>query len=373
MCSSKSRQDISPKRTKIDTNGQGEKLSSTRLKQPGFSHDAYTMKRRQGIYIGTQQAISNAYSPQAQTLLAKLLDLRPFSLTREQVEQDPSLLKDVQVIMTTWGMVRLDDRVLDEADGLELVCYAAGSVKYFVTDTVWQRGVRITHAAAQNAVPVAEFTHALVVMALKQAFRAERLVREQKRFARSQIRGAFRTRVGLVSLGVIGRMVAERLRALDIEVVAYDPSLSPEHAASLGVKYVSLEELFATSDVVSLHTPWFPQTEGLVNRALLSSMRPGATLINTSRGAVVDEAALIETLGSRPDLFALLDVTYPEPPVPGSPFYTLPNVVLFPHIAGSMGQEVWRMGDAMVDELGRYLAGEPMQQEVRAETLAMMA
>jgi phosphoglycerate dehydrogenase-like enzyme len=159
-------------------------------------------------------------------------------------------------------------------------------------------------------------------------------------------------------------MVAERLRAFDVRVIAYDPFATPEAAADLSVELCTLEALFERSDVVSCHTPWLPETVGLLNGALFRRMKPGASFINTARGAVVNEAELIEVLGARDDLFAVLDVTYPEPPAVDSPLYTLPNVLLTPHIAGSMDDECRRMGRMMVDELDRWLRGEPLRHRV---------
>jgi phosphoglycerate dehydrogenase-like enzyme len=102
-------------------------------------------------------------------------------------------------------------------------------------------------------------------------------------------------------------------------------------------------------------------------------MKPGSTFINTARGAVVDEPALIEVFSRRPDLFAVLDVTYPEPPLPGSPLYTLPNIILTPHIAGSLHHECRRMGHYMVEELKRYLSGEPLLWSLTKEKAALLA
>ena len=141
----------------------------------------------------------------------------------------------------------------------------------------------------------------------------------------------------------------------------------------MGVERVSLEELFARSDIISLHTPWLPATEGLITGELLASMKLNATLINTSRGAIVREQEMIAVLRQRPDLWAVLDVVYPEPPVPSSPLYELPNVVLTPHIAGSMQDECRRMGQYVIGELKRYLAGEPLKWGLTKERAARMA
>jgi phosphoglycerate dehydrogenase-like enzyme len=175
----------------------------------------------------------------------------------------------------------------------------------------------------------------------------------------------------LISLGMIGSTVAKLLQAFDVHVLAV--TSSEEKAARLGAERVSLEEAFRQSDVVSLHTPWLKETEGMITGKLISSMRPNATFINTARGAVVREQEMADVLEKRPDLFAILDVTHPEPPNPGSPLYTLPNVVLTPHIAGSMDSECRRMGRYAINECRRYLAGEPLQWEISKEKAATLA
>lgn len=179
--------------------------------------------------------------------------------------------------------------------------------------------------------------------------------------------------VGVVSLGVVGREVCELLRRYDVDVQAYDPFATAETFDHLGVRAVALDELFATSDVVTLHTPSLPETRKLIDGRLLSSMKSDATLVNTSRGAVVDEPALIEVLRGRPDLFALLDVTDPEPAEEGSPLFTLPNVVLTPHLAGSLGRERRRLGRCVADELARFAHGEPLRWAVSAEASPRLA
>jgi phosphoglycerate dehydrogenase-like enzyme len=125
--------------------------------------------------------------------------------------------------------------------------------------------------------------------------------------------------------------------------------------------------------VVSVHTPWLKETEGLITGAHLASMKPYSTFINTSRGAVVCEEEMIAALEQRPDLTAVIDVTQPEPPEPESSLYTLPNVILTPHIAGSVDAECRRMGQYMVDELKRFLAGDPLAYGLTKERVKTMA
>jgi phosphoglycerate dehydrogenase-like enzyme len=187
---------------------------------------------------------------------------------------NPSILADVDVILTGWGMAVLDETLLAAAPALKAIFYGAGSIRYFVTDAMWARGIVVTSAAAANAVPVAEFTVAALVMSLKQVWRLQHDVRTQRRFvAHTSVIGVYRSTVGLIGLGMIGRMVAERLRSYDMHVLAYDPHVAASDAATLGVELCTLDALFARCDAVSLHAPWLSATEGMITGAHLATMR----------------------------------------------------------------------------------------------------
>ncbi len=183
--------------------------------------------------------------------------------------------------------------------------------------------------------------------------------------------GTYGSTVGLVSLGSIARYLLKLLQPFDLKVIAYDPYA--KQADFPDVELVSLDEVFRRADVVSLHTPWLPETEGLITGAHFAAMKPNSSFINTARGAIVREDEMIEVLQQRPDLTVLLDVTYPEPPEPNSALYTLPNVVLTPHIAGPLGGECRRIGELMLDELRGYLKDGSLSTEVYQEQLATMA
>jgi len=156
-------------------------------------------------------------------------------------------------------------------------------------------------------------------------------------------------------------------------VLAYDPYVEQATLRSLGTRRASLEEIFSTCQVVSLHVPNLDETAGLITGSLIRSMPEGATLINTARGAVIRESEMVDVLRERQDLTAMLDVTWPEPPPADSPLWDLPNVIITPHIAGSMNAECGRMGEFMLDELRRYLAGEPLHYEVTPDLFLRMA
>lgn len=286
-------------------------------------------------------------------------------------------LAKVELLFTSWGTPCLNAETLALMPALRSIFYGAGSLRAFVTDIFWERNIPICSAASLNAIPVAEYALAQIILCLKQSYHLARSLREQEHYpdlARMQnVLGSYGAVVGLISLGQIARQLLVRLQTLDVRVQVSDPFLSEKEASKLGVTKVDLETLFSTSDVISLHTPLLPETEGMITGELLELLKPSAAFINTARGAIVDERALCKILAKRPDVQAVLDVTHPEPPLKGSLLYTLPNVFLTPHLAGSHGRECARMGDAMVREACRFLAGEPLELQVTPEIYARMA
>lgn len=282
-------------------------------------------------------------------------------------------LEQAEVILTTWGMPRLDAGYLDRAPALRCVFYGAGSVRPFVTAESWRRGVRVVSAWELNAVPVADFTLGVILLSLKRAFQFGRAMRERRAVDPDAVAGTYGSRVGLVSLGAVGRLVRQRLRPFEVRVAAFDPLLAEAEAERLDVERMELDELCASCDVVSVHTPLLPATRGMIGGRQVRRLPRGATLINTARGAILREPEVVEVLRDRPDLQAVLDVTDPEPASPDSPLRTLANVVLTPHIAGSVGPERRRLGAAMVEELARYARGEPLRHEVTPERAALLA
>ncbi len=305
---------------------------------------------------------------------ARVID--PLPLTAEALARNPpAWLDEVDVLFTGWGAPLLDAELLARMPRLRAVFYAAGTLRFLVTDACWDRELTIVNAAAQNAIPTAEFATGAILLALKRAWHHAADVRTRRTFPEKSLPlpGGLNATIGIVSLGLVGRRVVDRLAELDAIILAHDPYVDAGEMKRLGVQPVSLAELFSNSDVVSLHTPLSAQTEGFIDRALLETLKPGATFINTARGALVDEADLIAVLRERPDLQAVIDVTDPEPPPPESALYDLPNIFLTPHIAGSLGRECRRMGRAMVEEFERYVRNEPLRFAVSREELARRA
>ncbi|MEJ3651504.1 hydroxyacid dehydrogenase [Actinomycetes bacterium KLBMP 9759] len=325
-----------------------------------------------GLYSMKPERFDDVYGPQERASIEANLRIAHPVVPADRLT--PEHLADVDVLVCSWGAPRLTAELLGAAPKLALVLYGAGSVRGVMTDEAYDRGVRITSAASANAVPVAEFALSQILFALKDGWH---YVLASRAAGRSELsrreRGAYGAVVGLWGLSSTGRLTAQLLAHHDVTVLASDPYADPAVAEELGVRLVGLDELFATSDVVSLHAPLLPSTRGTVDARLLGSMKAGATLVNTARGGLVDESALVAALRAREDLFAVLDVTDPEPPVDGSPLFTLPNVVVTPHIAGSLGSERRRLGRLMAQELERYCAGEPLLHEVTRTALERTA
>jgi phosphoglycerate dehydrogenase-like enzyme len=291
------------------------------------------------------------------------------TLGRERAAILPQLAS-VDILLGSWGMPKLDAELLAAAPRLRAVAYAAGTVKGFVTDESYARGVAITTAMHANAVPVAEVTVALITLANKNWFLAQADMRAGKHHQNLSHVGNFGTTVGLVGFGAIARLVAERLATMDLTVLVYDP-----HAKDLPAgceRVADLVDLARRCDVVSLHAPDIPATHGMCDAAFFQAMRDGATFINTARGKLVDEAALISELETG-RITAHLDVTHPEPPVAGSPLYSLPNVYLTPHLAGSSSGEIRRMGRLAIEECLALIAGRAPRYAVTQDMLATMA
>ena len=342
------------------------------VKFPDFN--GKSAKKPKGLYFLLDSLISRIYGKDSQAKIARRLDMASFRLTAESYSNSDQSWPNVEIIFSGWGMTVMDEAFLARFPDLKIVFYGSGSVKPCVTESFWKSGIRITNAAAANAIPVAEYTCSQIIQALKRGWQSALYIRREKKFPPLfNPPGAYKTTVGLLSLGLIGRMVAERLQGYDVHIVAYDPFVTPEEAERLNITLLTLEEVFAQADVVSCHTPWLPETNRMIRGRHFELLKPEASFINTARGAIVAEDEMIEVLKKRPDIVALLDVTHPEPPEPNSPLYTLENVILTPHIAGSLGGECHRMGQHMVEELDRYLKGKPLLYEVSEERMFVMA
>lgn len=320
--------------------------------------------------------IDAVYSRELQEKLqSELTFLAPLK-SEEELENRKEELQTVDYIFSTWGMLALTkEQILTYFPNLKSVFYAAGTVQAFARPFL-ELGISVHSAWRANGIPVAEVTVSEILLANKGFFR--RRVRSRSEWSNRdpELRypGNYGTKVGLLGAGMIGAKVIELLRPFRLEVMVFDPFLSDERAEALGVKKASLEEIFETCHIVSNHLANKPETVGIIRRDLLARMGEYSVFINTGRGAQVDMEALIDEMRAHPARTAILDVTDPEePPKEDSPLYTLENVILTPHIAGSIGVEMNRLADFMYEEYTAVANGNPPKHAVSVEMLETMA
>lgn len=309
---------------------------------------------------------------------------------RETVRIDPALatvnladptvaplLARAEVLVTGWGCPRLDETILDRTPRLRAVLHAAGSVRGLVSDACWERGVVVSSAVEANAWPVAEYTVAAILLSGKNAFGLRESYREggpayPLMTSDAAGLGNHGRSVGIIGASRVGRRVLELLRPFDLTLLLHDPYITSAEAAGLGAELLALDDLLRASDVVSVHAPDLPETYRMLDRRRLGLVRDGGVVINTARGALIDPQALIDELTSG-RLAAVLDVTEPEPLPAESPLHRLPNVFLTPHISGSAGNELARLGQTVAHEAARFAAGLPLAHPVRRDDLARIA
>ena len=324
-------------------------------------------------FFGYPATIDAVYGQGRRETVASLTRLCPEVIDAGNFERSAELLRDVEVIFSTWGMPPLTPAQLDKMPALKAVFYAAGSVRAFAGPFL-ARHITVVSAWQANAVPAAEFALAQILLATKGYFRNSRALRAPVDFQTAfRGNGNFCEKIALLGAGAIGRKLVTLLRPYHLQLLVFDPFLPAGQAQEMGVRQVSLEEAFSEAYVVSNHIADLPETAAMLHRGLFECMRPDATFINTGRGRTVDEQALIEVLAARPDITALLDVTEPEPPAEGSPLYSLPNVHLSTHIAGSIGHERIRMADYCIQDFRAWLQGENLRYAVTTEMLKTMA
>src|SRR5690606_27638133 len=264
-----------------------------------------------------------------------------FDIVKVDDSKDPAF---EQALATAHGLVvrsatKVRADMLDKAPKLRVVGRAGVGVDNIDLEAATARGVAVLNAPAGNTVSAAELTMALIMSMVRQVAAADASMRRGE-WARSKFQGVeLRGRtLGLIGAGRIGGTVAKRCKAFRMRVMAYDPYLTDEAAADLGVERAELADVIASADVLSLHVPLTDATANLIDAAALASMKKGAFLVNVARGGVVDEAALAKALTDGHLAGAALDVYGNEPLEEDSPLRTAPNLVLTPHLGASTAE-----------------------------------
>lgn len=304
---------------------------------------------------------------------AQRAGLAPFRLLTPEPVAAPADLPDatlaeIEFIVSGWGCPCLDEPLLDRMSKLRFVAHTGSAVKPITSSSFWSRGIRISSAAAANARPVAEYALAAILWANKQVLTAREFYRDTGRPQRypwtaPDSPGNRGPTVGIVGASRTGRHLISLLSHFDMTVLLADPYADAAEWSDSSIRLVDRQELARHSDVVSLHAPLTNETHGMIDAAFLARMKQGATLVNTGRGGLVDQDALIAAL-RRGRIFAILDVTEPEPLPSGSPLLLLPNAFVTPHVAGAAGYETRRLVDLAISEILRFHRGEPLLHEI---------
>ncbi len=283
------------------------------------------------------------------------------------------ILPQADACLTSWGVDQLDAEVLAAAPNLKAMAHMGSSVKRFVSDALWDRGIHVTTAAPALAEDVAITALGFMLVGMKRIWPLGQLVRaggwrESNYWPSRELR--YKT-VGIIGASHVGRHLIRLLQPFAVHILLVDPFVNAEQAAALGVEKVELADLLRRADIVSLHAPDTPATRHMLNADRLALMKDEALLINTARGTLIDEAALITEL-SRGRFFAFLDVTDPEPPAVDSPLRRLDNVVVVPHLAGCI-EDCSHMGEMAVEELRRFFSGEPPLYQITPQMFGRIA
>ena len=252
----------------------------------------------------------------------------------------------------------VDAEVLSAAPKLKIVARAGVGLDNVDVDAATERGVLVVNAPTSNIHSAAEHALALLLAAARQVPAADASLREHA-WKRSSFSGTeiFGKTVGVVGLGRIGQLVAQRLAAFEAHIVAYDPYVSPARAAQLGIELLSLDELLGRADFISVHLPKTPETAGLIDKDALAKTKPGVIIVNAARGGLVDEAALADAVASGHVRAAGLDV-YSKEPCTDSPLFELAQVVVTPHLGASTEEAQDRAGTDVAESVKLALAGE---------------
>jgi len=295
------------------------------------------------------------------------------NLSTEELTQ---IIEDFDGAITSWGSPRFTEEVVARARKLKVIAHAAGSVKRFVSQAVIERGIVVTSAAMAIAVPVAEHCLGLVLACLRNTVRHNNMFKEKGIWRKPGLweksRSIHGKKVGVIGASFTGREFIKLLSRFDCQILLYDPYLSDEEAAELGVKRVSLEELLRQSDIVAVHAPLTSETEGMLGAKELALMKDDAVLVNTARGKIIDHQALLAEL-QKGRLRAGLDVTDPEPLPKDSPFRRMDKVIITPHIAGFSSVSRVAVGRMAAQSVIDVFSGRRPVNQVDLKRLSIIA
>lgn len=281
-------------------------------------------------------------------------DVRTYADRPSSADELVARIRDAEIVINIRSTSKFTADLLQECPQLRLISIWGTGTDNVDLDASKARGVRVTNTPGVSAIAVAEHTLALIMAVAKQIVTVDRQIR-RGHWPRAMVPQLRSKVLGLIGTGAIGREVAELGRAIGLRVVAWT-----FHPGGDMAEWVGFDDVFRQSDVVSVHVRQSPDTSGFIRREHFEMMKPGAIFINTARGAIVQEADLIEALQRNRIAGAGLDVFEHEPLRPDSPLHSLPNVVLTPHAAGITPETTEAGLTLAIDNVFAFLVGRPM-------------
>lgn len=276
------------------------------------------------------------------------------------------LLPQMDAVISGWGSPLIGKEVLSDKHPA-ILAHVGGSVAPYTDEGTFEKGVRVVSANRVYAKSVAEGTLAYILCALRNIPYWDREVRAGRwRSEDAQSFGLFGKKIGLTAYGTIPSFLVPLLRAFDAEILVRSGHMSDADCAALGVKKAELDEIFATCDIISVHNALTEKTRGLIDGRLLGMIRDDAVLVNTARGAVINEAAMIKEL-QKNRFTACLDVFEQEPLPLDSALFKMDNVILVPHMASPTSDLHPASGRAVIEDIGRLMRGEPLEYEIKGD------
>ena len=273
-------------------------------------------------------------------------------------EELQEALAGVDIVMTGWGNIQLDEEVLQKADQLKIVAHTGGTVADLVSDALYQKGVTVISGNPTFAESVAESCVCYTMCALRRLEESMKIVRDGGwKKADYYNEGIMDRTIGLVGFGAIAKKFAKMLTPFRVKIKVYSSYLTKEEAATYGATVASLDEIFETCNVISIHSGLNPKTYHMVKEEHFKKMKDGALIVNTARGAVLDEEALIRELQSG-RILAALDVFEQEPLPLDSPLLTLKNAMLIPHMGGPTIDRREYVVFQLIEDIQSVLKGE---------------
>lgn len=282
------------------------------------------------------------------------------SLQYDSVEEELAGCRDADFVLAGWRP--LTGHTIDAAPRLRAVHKLGAGVDKIDVATAARRGVQVTAAAGMNADQVAEHTIALMLGLLRRLCDGDRAVRAghwPKNEFRPTMRDLGGSVVAVIGMGAVGVAVARRLRAFDCVLRYFDVRRRPELEQELDLTFGPIDEILRGADLVTAHVPLVPATRGLIGAAQLAQLPATALVVNTSRGGVIDEEALVDALAAQRIAGAGLDVFEAEPPPPDHPLLAMDQVLLTPHVAGSSRRNIGRLAEQARDVFDTFLRGMP--------------